>query len=767
MPEYLTPGVYVEEVSFRAPSIEGVGTSTAGFVGVTLTGPTTVAPALPNKPTPELLTSFGDYQNVYGGYDSLTLSSNSTDPKNTNYLSMAVKAFFDNGGSQLYVSRVFVPNSATDKGIATSGTPGNSNVVVSARFPGMAGNSSVNGGKQNVTVKLKTTRTQNVSSLPPGSLVASAANTSSLANKVLASDTTITLASPLPWGPPTNVLIESEVISVTSIDATNTILTVTRGATAAAHAAGLPVFGQVGVLFAPITATALQLTISSAPQLAPPPPPTTTLAGTTTPAPTTTAAAPTTTPPPTTTPAPAKATKPSNGIPAIFEIDGETFVVSSVDASGTVVTVTARSSSGTAHLANAPIFAPIAFFTNGTGKSFQSGTNSLPATAPAGLLVLTMQVSAATAAGDPAVFDGLGFDPAHPYYLGTVLAANPPRAIDALQNQIAFSIGPDLTPATLFSTIFPNWGGPSASSTQTYVLSNGNDGVEPLAPDYDTALALLTSLEDIAIVGAPGSGIFEAHQDIVNSLITHVSQQRAYRVAILEPPPNQVAALDEGVRSLIDSSYAAFYVPWIWTPNPLAKAGSAISAEISVPPTGFIAGIYARNDEQHSVAKAPANEVLLGASRLERDINFAEQGILNPLGINCLRYFPNRGFRVWGARTASSDPEFMYVNVRRYLIYLEHSIDNSTQWAVFENNGPALWSRVKEAIDSFLYNEFKEGNLLGDNPTQAYFVRCDRTTMTQNDLDNGRMICLIGVSVLKPAEFVIFRIGQTTALAQS
>ncbi len=306
-------------------------------------------------------------------------------------------------------------------------------------------------------------------------------------------------------------------------------------------------------------------------------------------------------------------------------------------------------------------------------------------------------------------------------------------------------------------------------ATQTYTLSNGDDGLEPEAPNYDAALALFTSLEDIAIVGAPGSGIFDASQDIINSLITHVSQQRAYRIAVLETPPNQLASDNEGVRSVIDSSYAAMYVPGIPTPNPLATAGSAIPAEIAVPPTGFITGIYARNDQQNGVSKAPANEVLLGASRLERDISFAEQGILNPLGINCLRYFPNRGFRVWGARTASSDPEFMYVNVRRYLIYLEHSIDNSTQWAVFENNGPALWSRVKEAIDSFLYNEYAEGaNLLGDSAAHScYFVRCDRTTMTQNDLDNGRMICLIGVAVLKPAEFVIFRIGQTTALSQS
>jgi phage tail sheath protein FI len=390
------------------------------------------------------------------------------------------------------------------------------------------------------------------------------------------------------------------------------------------------------------------------------------------------------------------------------------------------------------------------------------------------MCVLTMQVTCNSASGPqaPAVFDGLGFDPTHPYYLGTVLAAPPnvpPRHIDALQNQIGFIIGANLTPVTLFQAMFPNWGGPNAGANAVYNLNRGNDGQEPESGDYDNALSLFTSLEDIAIVGAPGSGAFngEIPENIINSLITHVSQQRAYRVAILETPPNQLASDNEQVRAAIDSSYAALYVPWVMTPNPLATAGSAIAAEIAMPPTGFMAGIWARSDEQNGVSKAPANEVILGASHLERDISFAEQGILNPLGINCLRYFPNRGYRVWGARTASSDPEFMYLNVRRYLIYLEHSIDNSTQWVVFENNGPALWSRVKEAIDSFLYSEYAAGNLLGDSAPQAYFVRCDRTTMTQNDLDNGRMICLIGVAVLKPAEFVIFRIGQITALAQS
>ena len=156
-----------------------------------------------------------------------------------------------------------------------------------------------------------------------------------------------------------------------------------------------------------------------------------------------------------------------------------------------------------------------------------------------------------------------------------------------------------------------------------------------------------------------------------------------------------------------------------------------------------------------------------GALRFESDVNFAQNQLLNPTGVNCLRYFPGRGFRVWGARTAGSDPEIKYVNVRRYLLFLEASVDRGTQWAVFENNGPRLWTNITETVEAFLYNEWVSGNLLGGTPKEAFFVRCDRTTMTQNDLDNGRLICLVGVALLKPAEFVIFRIGQKTADARS
>src|SRR6266511_85343 len=177
---------------------------------------------------------------------------------------------------------------------------------------------------------------------------------------------------------------------------------------------------------------------------------------------------------------------------------------------------------------------------------------------------------------------------------------------------------------------------------------------------------------------------------------------------------------------------------------------------------------YAGNeaDPDHVELKAPANEVVFGLTRFEANINRARQEVLNPEGINALRFFPGRGSRVWGARTLTSDPEWKYVNVRRLFIYLEHSIDKATQWAVFEPNNEALWRNVSRMVKDFLEVAWRDGALLGATPDQAYFVRCDRTTMTQNDLDNGRLICLIGVAPTRPAEFVIFRIGQWTADAR-
>jgi phage tail sheath protein FI len=181
------------------------------------------------------------------------------------------------------------------------------------------------------------------------------------------------------------------------------------------------------------------------------------------------------------------------------------------------------------------------------------------------------------------------------------------------------------------------------------------------------------------------------------------------------------------------------------------------------PPSGFVAGIYVRNDIDRAVYNAPANEVVKLAIGFERLLSKSQQQVLNPAGINCFRFIEGRGMRLWGARTISSDPEWKYVNLRRYLAYLERSIEQGTQWVVFEPNGEVLWANVRRAVEDFLFGEWRSGGLLGDMPEKAYFVKCDRSTMTQNDLDNGRLICLVGVAMLRPAEFVIFRIGQWTA----
>jgi len=184
------------------------------------------------------------------------------------------------------------------------------------------------------------------------------------------------------------------------------------------------------------------------------------------------------------------------------------------------------------------------------------------------------------------------------------------------------------------------------------------------------------------------------------------------------------------------------------------------NTNLLVPPSGHVAGIYANTDIERGVHKAPANYVVQGATALQFQITKGEQDILNPRGVNCLRVFPGRGLRVWGARTCSSDPLWKYINVRRLLLYIEESIDEGTQWVVFEPNNEKLWGRVKATISEFLTRVWKDGALMGTKPEEAFFVKCDRTTMTQDDIDNGRLICIIGVAPVKPAEFVIFRIAQ-------
>jgi len=280
-----------------------------------------------------------------------------------------------------------------------------------------------------------------------------------------------------------------------------------------------------------------------------------------------------------------------------------------------------------------------------------------------------------------------------------------------------------------------------------------------------TGLEALGEIDDIAIVALPDGGTYDVDTCLqaADRLITHAELLR-YRIAVVDAPKGSSMTEVREFRGKFDSKYAALYHPWIEILDPTERASQgAPPKRLLLPPSGFVTGIYARSDIERGVHKAPANEVIRGLTKFEVNINKGRQDVLNPEGINALRFFEGRGNRVWGARTMSSDPEWKYVNVRRLFIYIEHTIDKGTQWAVFEPNNHRLWANIRQTVEDFLLVLWKDGALLGEKPEEAYFVRCDRTTMTQNDLDNGRMICLVGVAPVKPAEFVIFRVGQWTA----
>lgn len=297
------------------------------------------------------------------------------------------------------------------------------------------------------------------------------------------------------------------------------------------------------------------------------------------------------------------------------------------------------------------------------------------------------------------------------------------------------------------------------------VVAKSGDSVAPDRAAYEAALAQFQTLDEISTLAAPGHSAYPDHAGIRQVLLDHVQAGNGdrHRFLVLDTPPGQPLSEVRAMRAALDCKYAALYYPWVIVKDPSTTGkGSKLRREIALPPSGFICGIYARTDIERGVHKAPADGEVRGMLRFERDIGKGEQELLNPIGINCLRNLEGHGNRVWGARTLSNDPEWKYVNVRRYFDYLEHSIDRGTQWVVFEPNGEPTWIRLRAAIEAFLYNEWRNGTMLGTKPDDAFFVRCDRSTMTQNDLDNGKLVCLIGVAPLKPAEFIIFRFAQQT-----
>jgi hypothetical protein len=627
MPEYLSPGVYVEEVSFRSKSIEGVPTSTTGMVGLAHYGPTYYASG-PLAVEPRLVTSYTEFERVYGGIDRLQLSDA---PDRECYLAHAVRAFFSNGGKRVYVSRVFSANGVGDTGVASRDV----NVPATAfaatwrgRWPGAMGN---------VHVQVLARRSKNLlvdfSTIYPADDPRSA------------------------WG----------------IQATR----VRAGAVVEIIQAGDPI---------PVGNT---------------------------------------------------------------DLNPDQLAVVEVDADGRQT-----------------------FRGDGADVGVNPGDT---------IALIELQVQVRVGPERLDVYDELATHPDQKRYAGRILQREDPEDENAM-------VWLDWDPAAAGANaeqlrFLPARLAAALQQNTSPRLASGNDGRMPgvdgardtlegmeASPDdvtqKATGIFALDEIDDIAIVAMPdGAALDDPDQRFVamQRLIQHCEQMR-YRIAVVDGPRNSSMNEIREFRGKFDSKYSALYHPWIEVLDPNERpAQGAPQRRILLPPSGFVTGIYARSDIERGVHKAPANEVVQGLTRFEININKGRQDVLNPEGINALRFFEGRGNRVWGARTMSSDPEWKYVNVRRLFIFVEHSIDKGSQWAVFEPNGPRLWGNIRQMVEDFLLVLWRDGALLGDKPEDAYFVRCDRTTMTQNDLDNGRMICLIGMAPVKPAEFVIFRVGQWTA----
>jgi phage tail sheath protein FI len=358
-------------------------------------------------------------------------------------------------------------------------------------------------------------------------------------------------------------------------------------------------------------------------------------------------------------------------------------------------------------------------------------------------------------------YDDLAFDPLDGSYVLTRVNSNS-TLIHAEWTAAPPTDRPNNIPFGQLSTV----AGSDGVAPMTAVEYEGNPA---LPPDQRTGLAALESIDEIALLLVPDEvhpSLNAANQtQLMNTLVTQC-ERLADRFAILNVPGGQ--GVVQNIFPPRDTSYAAIYYPWIRVFDPFTR-----DTEL-VPPAGHVAGIYARSDRERGVHKAPANEVVrdiitrdINGTRkpLEFTLGRAEHDILNPRGINVIRDFraDRRGIRVWGARTLSSDPLWRYVNVRRLFNYIKESVDEGTQWVVFEPNDDDTWAGVRQVVTDFLTLVWRSGALFGATEEQAFFVRCGPDTMTPADIDAGRLIVEVGIAPVKPAEFVIFRFQQKTA----
>jgi Bacteriophage tail sheath protein len=292
---------------------------------------------------------------------------------------------------------------------------------------------------------------------------------------------------------------------------------------------------------------------------------------------------------------------------------------------------------------------------------------------------------------------------------------------------------------------------------------SARNGINGLAVADDVTMVIVPDLITAA-TKPDGSTDMNLWRSVQTALISHC-EQHGNRMAILDAPPQMTPqqVMDwRANQAMYDSAFATLYYPWIKVDNPIGSNGNA---QMFIPPSGHIAGVWARTDETRGVWKAPANDTIRGVLDLERGVTQNEQSLLNPMGINCIRPFGTRGIRIWGARTLASDSDWRYINVRRLFNMVETTILEGTQWAVFEPNDMTLWEGVKRTLNGFLRGLWSAGALFGATADQAFYVKCDAETNPPESIDEGKLVVEVGIAPVKPAEFVIFRISQQKQVA--
>ncbi len=831
MPDYLTPGVYVEEVELGPPPIAGVSTSIAGFVGAAQMGPTTGQPTL--------VTSFADFERTFGGF-----LPESSDPDDTStFLAYAVNGFFQNGGQILYVSRVVgagaapasvtLPDAITDGGAqffltqpAQQMPPTKDSVkLLSARFVSAgteitliertdAGETTEQATVQSVdgdTVHLQAATTNRFTTAavveipapggytPRGALTLTASSEGTWGQSVRATATpssrtsarvlpidvhttldpmaiSLSLSGPMPdvthapladvsfVRPGDQLRFRDNATPPADPGETATIASVDSGASTVE-------------LQGPGTSRAYNPADAAAVELADPPGlrVSADTAGVTV--------------------AVASAAGLENGQKVQIEDAGGNLTGTIQNVAGTDVQLTldaplaaSRSipAGATLRLEDAAAGSQLRLagavnLAQGDVVEFtdDAGVRSYGTVASVSgdVVAFADPVPAAIAAGDTvrtADFDlrveltrtnpatgAIEVIQTETHTFLTFAAGSPNNAVARVNERSTLVRAERPTPAndapqgypttigrdTFTSSVFLQGGSPGSALTADDVIADPGAG-----PGERKGLQSLQDLDEIAIIAAPGIADPNVHGALIEQC-----ERLKYRFAVLEAPRASTIPQVEAYRNQFDTRYAAIYFPWLTINDPLTGRPR------TAPPSGHVIGVYARVDNTRGVHKAPANEVLGGITGLELGLTNGEQGVLNePRNINVIRDFrqSQRGIRIWGARCVTSDLDWRYVNVRRLFIYLEHSLDKGTQWVVFEPNAEPLWARARQAVSTFLTRVWRDGALAGTKPEQAFFVTCDRTTMTQDDIDNGRLIMLIGVAPVKPAEFVIIRIGQ-------